>query len=254
MSSEISLDDAYAEEGTEVEEAPVEVKDESGDTVDADKVAAAQPEADPEIKPVGETTAPKPPEGLDDKRWDKDSWMYHQAMDERKKSQDRGTRVAELEAKLSALESKKDEVSIFDNEEEWKANQAQETQAKIDAAEWRLSRAYAVDKFGEEKVAAAELWTETEGKKSPYVLDSISNSSLRYHKAIELMDDETNRTDPEKYAASVRLEEREKLLADGWSPPESKETQEDIIPSLASSRSAGNEQSNAVESDEDILN
>ncbi len=240
---ELSLDEAYAEESTEVAEVITK-------TIETDEVKADEPETTEET--VKTETEEKPEESTTDSK--KESWTFSQAMDEREKRQKWETRAEKAEARLAELETKKDDVSIFDNEEAWKAEQDQKIGVAVEQAKMDMSRAYAVKEFGEEKVAAAEAWTETEGIKSPFVLDNINRSDLKYHKAIELMEDDSNRHDPEKFAASIESKVMEKLEADGWTRPDSKSKEsEPITPSLASKRSAGGEK--PVDEDfEDILN
>ena len=214
MSSEISLDDAYVPESKVEPEVIVETTEEPVE-VEAKEETVVEPE--------GEPTTPK-----------KDEWTLTAVMDEREKRQAAVKENEALKKQLAEFDKPKDDVSIFDNEEDWKAQQEQKLISSVEQAKLDMSRAYAVKEFGEEKVAAAETWTETQGIKSPYVLDNIGKADLKYHKAIELMDEEANRQDPDAYRAQLKAEIMAELKAET-----SEEPQETITPSLASKRSTG---------------
>ena len=112
MSQQDAQDDSFLD--IEQVENP-EVTTEKVETVDAAEVEAAQPEADPEIKPAEtaqaevETTATKEAE-----KPDKESWTFSQAMDEREKRQAAVKERDALQEKLDALE-KPDDVSVFES-------------------------------------------------------------------------------------------------------------------------------------------
>lgn len=240
---ELSLDDAYADESTEVAEVITK-------TIETDEVKADEPEVTKEADKT--ETEEKPEESTTDSK--QETWTFSQAMDEREKRQAAVKRAEKAEARITELEGKKDDVSIFDNEAEWQAVQDEKIVIAVQDAKMGWSREVAVKEFGEEKVTAAETWTETEGLKNPFALNDISNSKWKYHRAIELMEEDSNRHDPDKFAASIKTKVIEELKADGWSPPDSEETRETITPSLASKRSSGGEQTDNKESFDDILN
>ena len=230
--SEISLDDAYEEQVEEPEVVTEEVAAEEPET--------EEPEKEPE--PEVETTAAK-----------KDEWTLTAVMDEREKRQKAVERADELQAKLDALEKPKDEVSVFEDEKGYTEQQDEKVAIAVNAASLGMSRAYAVREFGEEKVAQAEKWYADEGMKSPYAIDRLHKSDLKFHEAVSLMDEDLARRDTEgleaKLEARIRAEFEEK-----YGKEESEEPRKPIKPSLASARSTGKDAVSTTDDFEDILN
>jgi len=161
---------------------------------------------------------------------EKESWTLSAVLDEREKRQIAQKEAAELREKLAKYEASKDEddVSIFEDEKGFLAKQEQRTQEALRNNALNMSEAFAEEVFGEEKVAAAKQWMQTEGIKSPYALDQFNSAKLPYHTIVKLFDDDQARRDPEAYKAQLR----EELLA------ELKE-KKPSTPSLASKRSVG---------------
>jgi len=218
MSQEITLDEVYSDEQVETEVVTEEVAEpETEETV----------EAEPEVVETTATdTAEKP----------KTDWTFSQARDEREKRQKFEKENAELKQQL-AEKDQTESVSVFSDEEGYTAQQDEKVNTKVSEAVLSMSRAYAVREFGEEKVAAAEGWYAQEGMKSPHAIDRINKSSLKFHEAVGLFDEEQARIDPESYKAKMKAEILAEL--DQTSSPEAK--REAIKPSLATSRSAGTE-------------
>ncbi len=247
---ELTLDDAYAEDSAEVAEVITK-------TIETDEVKESEPEVveepvktEPEAKPEESTTDSKLPEGLDDPRWDRDSWMFSQAMDERGKVHSLRTENAQFRKELDALKKpEEDEVSVLENEELWQKNQDQKSANEL----LGVTRAFAVDKFGEETVVKAEKWYANEGIKSPYVSNLVDTAKLKFHQAVYSMQEDEARQDPETFKAKYEAEVLEKFKAEGWTRPQETETEPpSITPSLASKRSAGSDIT-AAEDWEDIL-
>jgi len=196
---------------------------------------AAEPEA--EETPETETTEAEETEEVvaeesedETTTSEKESWTLSAVLDEREKRQIAQKEAAELREKLAKYEASKDEddVSIFEDEKGFLAKQEQKTQEALRNNALNMSEAFAEEVFGEEKVAAAKQWMQTEGIKSPYALDQFNSAKLPYHTIVKLFDDDQARRDPEAYKAQLR----EELLA------ELKE-KKPSTPSLASKRSVG---------------
>jgi len=241
---ELTLEDAYAEpaevaEGT-VETAPVETKTDE----------PAEPEVATEDKPAESTTDSKPPKGLDDPRWDKQSWMHSQAMDEREKRQKWEHRALDAEGKLTAQEPV-ERVSVLEDEEAWSAQQDQLLNQRIGNEALNMSQALAEREFGTEVVDEAVEWFKEVAKKSPYMLERFNKSPLKHHEIIRMRQEEIDRaemSDMPALKAKMEAEIRKELQAeaDGKKEPS-------ITPSLASARASGSEQNTDTESWEDML-
>lgn len=228
---DITLDEAYTEE--KVEETEIVTEE-----VAAEEEVEVKTETEETAKAAeGGTTAPK-----------KDEWTLTAVMDEREKRQTFQKENEELKQKLAEFEKLKDEVSIFTDEDVWNKEQGEKVDSKVNEAVLGMSRAYAVREFGEEKVAAAEKWYAEEGMKSPHAIDRIHKSSLKFHEAVGLYEEEQTRLDPESYKAKLKAEILEELKQE--EPSEDKP--KSITPSLASARSAGAEKESPDDWD-DIL-
>lgn len=220
--TEISLDEVYSEQ-TEVAEP---------------EVVEVETEAEPEAAKAEElTTDSKEASGL-----------LAGLIDERRKAQERGETIKQLEARLADYETTKEpEISVFEDEQGFKEQQQNMVQTEVANAKLSMSRAYAVRELGEEAVAQAEVWYAQEGLKSPYAIDRVNQSDLKFHEAVELMREDQARRDPDAYKARLRAEILEELKS---IPSNERET---ITPSLASKRSTG-KATEATEDFEDMLN
>jgi hypothetical protein len=153
-------------------------------------------------------------------------------MDEREKRQKAVAKVEELEAKLAAFEAKpEDEVSIFEDEAGYKAQQDKKFQQDLRNSSLNMSQAFAEKEFGEDKVAKATKWMQDEGVKSPFIVNQFNDAKLPFHKLVELHEAEQVRLDPTSYKEALKAELLAELKA---TTPE-----KTITPSLASKRSAG---------------
>jgi hypothetical protein len=219
MSEIDTLDDIYTEEPVEVEVEP------EAEAEEPEKV-----EAEPE--PEGKTTVPK-----------ENEWTLTAVMDEREKRQAAVKKAEELEARLAEFERKtEEEVSIFTDEEAWKAQQENKVQQELRNTALNMSQAFAEEVFGPDKVAQAAEWMKNEGIKSPYSVSRFNSAKLPFHEAVKMFDEEQARLDPDAYKAKLKAEIMEELKQ----VPE--EDKPDPIPSsLASKRSAGK----ATETSED---
>ena len=178
----------------------------------------------------------------------KDDWTLTAVMDEREKRQKAVAEAEELRQKLAQFESKpEDDVSIFEDEAAWKANQEEKRQQEIRNASLNMSQAFAEETFGEDKVAEATKWMQSEGHKSPYIVKEFNEAKLPFHKLVKLYDAEQERLNPESLREQIKAELLEELKVD------SKPAKKSIAPSLASKRSAG-EPSEFPDNPEDILN
>ena len=237
---ELTLDDAYAEESTEVAEVITK-------TIETDEVKESEPE-----KTETEKVEEKPEESTTDSK--QDSWQIHAVLDERDKRQARDKEIVELKQEIAEFKKpEEDDISVFEDESGSKEQERQRVELKHANDLLGLSRDFAVDKFGEETVLKAEKWYADEGIKSPYVANLVDSAKLKHHKAIYLMQEDEARQDPETFKAKYEAEVLEKLKSDGWTPPQETETETPITPSLASKRSSGDGSTDAQESFDDIL-
>jgi hypothetical protein len=237
MSTELTLDEVYEEKVEEPEVETVEV--EAEETVEATE--ESQEETEVEEAEV-ETTATKKEE----------IGTLAGMLDEREKRQAAVKRAEELEAKLAALETPQNDVSVFEDEKGYTEQQDEKVSSKVNEAVLGMSRAYAVREFGEEKVAQAEKWYADEGMKSPHAIDRIHKSDLKFHEAVNLFDEEQARLDTEGLEAKVEARIRAEFEAKYSSEPE--EPRKPIKPSLASARSTGKDAVSTTDDFEDILN
>jgi hypothetical protein len=224
MSEIDTLDDIYTEEPVEVEVEP--------EAVEEPVAEEATEEAPKEAEPEGKTTVPK-----------ENEWTLTAVMDEREKRQAAVKKAEELEARLAEFERKtEEEVSIFTDEEAWKAQQENKVQQELRNTALNMSQAFAEEVFGPDKVAQAAEWMKNEGIKSPYSVSRFNSAKLPFHEAVKMFDEEQARLDPDAYKAKLKAEIMEELKQ----VPE--EDKPDPIPSsLASKRSAGK----ATETSED---
>ena len=242
MSQVEQLDDSFLDnEPTEVEETEVVTETVETEEVKTEETEETKTEKTDEVKAdevVVETTATK----------EKDSWTFSQAMDEREKRQKVSAENEELKAKLAGFE-KKDDVSVFEDEAGFKQQLKDDSKIELDSAILGMSKAYATRELGAEVVEKAAAWYAEEGIKSPYMMQQIHDSNLKFHKVVELYEQEQNRLDPEAARAKMKAEIIAELKADTTEEKPDKP----ITPSLATSRSSGTETTTVAESLEDIL-
>ena len=237
MSQIESLDDGFLDaEPAEVEE-PETVTETIEVAAEEPEVVEEPPKTEPEIEPEGETTAPE-----------KDEWTLTAVMDEREKRQAAVKERDEWKVKFEATQTKPDDVSVFEDEKGYTEQQAQSVDQKVAESELRISRAYAVREYGEEKVAASEKWYADEGMKSPHAIDRIHKSGLKFHEAVILMDEEQARLDPDAYEAKIEAKIRAKIEAE--QSESSEDTPKSITPSLASLRSAATDNLSTADVDD----
>ena len=217
-----------------------------------DSLLDNEPEAEVEIvEEAAEEEQPEPepetPEAEESKEattaTEEKPWTLAAVLDEREKRQAAVKRAEELEAKLKAFETPESDVSIFEDEKGFVEKQERKTQEALRNTALNMSEAFAESVYGEEKVAAAKQWMQTEGIKSPYALDRFNAAKLPYHEIVKMFDDDMARRDPEAYKAKLR-EEVLAELKEKKPPPKT--------PSLASKRQSGVEQTDS-ENFEDIL-
>ena len=175
----------------------------------------------------------------------KEPWTLAAVLDEREKRQARDKTILELEAKLKEYEKPETDVSIFEDEKGFVEKQERRTQEALRNTALNMSEAFAESVFGEEKVAAAKQWMQTEGIKSPYALDQFNAAKLPYHTIVKLYDEDQVRRDPEAYKARLKAEALAEL--------EKEKPKKSITPSLASKRSVG-EAKVTTDDFEDMLN
>ena len=220
-------------------EAEVEIVEEAAEA-EAPETPEKEPEAESETEEVvaeeskDETTTSE-----------KEPWTLSAVLDEREKRQKAVAEAEELRRKLAEYEASKDsdDISVFEDEKGFVAKQEQRTAEALRNTALNMSEAFAESVFGEEKVAAAKQWMQSEGIKSPYALDRFNAAKLPYHEIVKLYDDDQVRRDPEAYKAKIR----EELLAEL-----KKEKPKPSTPSLAKSRSSGDVHKGA-ETFDDIL-
>ena len=230
-----------------VEEAAeeAEVVTEEPETVEAEQAEAEQAEAETETK----TEEPKAEESKEQTTGsDKESWTLAAVLDEREKRQKAVAENEELRKKLAEFEKPEDDVSFFDDEAGAKAQLEQKTQSQIRNVALNLSQAFAEETFGAEKVSAATKWMETEGIKSPYVVNQFNEAKLPFHVAVKLWEEDQERQNPVLSREKLKAE----ILAELEQKPKEEETHEASTPSLASKRSSGTS-SDVSEDYEDIL-
>jgi len=214
-------------------ESEVEIVEEAVEEVAEDATVVAEDATEEaEAEEVETTTTEKEP------------WTLTAVLDEREKRQTWEKKAKELEERLKAFETPESDVSIFEDEKGFVEKQEQRTQAALRNNSLNMSEAFAESVFGEEKVALAKQWMQTEGIKSPYALDRFNAAKLPYHEIVKLYDDDTARRDPEAYKAKLR----EEVLKEIESKPK-----KSITPSLASKRSVGAANENANVDFEDLL-
>jgi hypothetical protein len=229
--SELSLDTVYSEEVAETEPVTPEV------TAEATEPETQEAEVTQEAKePEAETTDAK-----------KESWTFSQAMDEREKRKEAVSRAEGLQAELDALQDPEKRASVFDDESKFREELKEETQAELHNAMLGMSKSYAERELGKDVVEAASKWYAEEGTKSPYMVDQIHESELKFHKVVELYNNEKDRLDPDAYRAKLKAEILAELKSEEPGTPE-----KSITPSLASKRSSGKD-TNSTESFEDLL-
>lgn len=202
-----------------VEEAAEETEEPETPEVEPEETEESASDKDEAEESKDETTAS-----------DKESWTLTAVLDEREKRQKAVKEAEELRERLAKFEAEKpdDDVSIFEDEKGFLAKQERKTQEALRNTALNMSEAFAESVFGEEKVAAAKQWMQSEGIKSPYALEQFNSAKLPYHTIVKLYDDDQARRDPEAYKAKLR----EEILAEiGKKKPST--------PSLASKRSAG---------------
>ena len=200
---------------------------------------AVEPEAEPEVEAEPEAEESKEATTATEEK----PWTLAAVLDEREKRQAAVKRAEELEAKLKAFETPESDVSIFEDEKGFVEKQERKTQEALRNTALNMSEAFAESVYGEEKVAAAKQWMQTEGIKSPYALDRFNAAKLPYHEIVKMFDDDMARRDPEAYKAKLR-EEVLAELKEKKPPPKT--------PSLASKRSVGDTHTH-TEDFEDIL-
>ena len=164
------------------------------------------------------------------------SWTFSQAMDEREKRQKLGTENETLKKQLADLQPKEDKISVFSDEEGYEAQQAQERRQELWNTSLNMSEAFAEEAFGAEKVSKAKAWMETEGVKSPYVVNKFQSAKLPYHAAVKLYKAEQERLNPDAYRATLKAEILAEINGETKDEPE-----ETITSSLATSRSSGDD-------------
>ena len=201
---------------------------------------AVEAEAEPETEETVEAEESE----VETTATEKEPWTLSAVLDEREKRQAAVAEAKELREKLKAYEKPdEDGVSVFEDEKGFVENQKRETQEALRNNSLNMSEAFAETVFGEEKVAAAKQWMQSEGIKSPYALDQFNAAKLPYHTIVKLYDDDQVRRDPEAYKAKLR----EEVLAELEKKPA-----KSITPSLASKRSVGNSKTSSDDF-EDIL-
>jgi len=233
-------DDTFLDDEPEAVETEVEIVEEAAEeTVEATEETPETQE--PEVEQTEESTDESEVETT---ATEKPEWTLSAVLDEREKRQKAVAKAEELQQKLDALQPQEDDgVSVFENEKGFVENQEQKTAQALRNTELNMSEAFAETVFGEEKVAAAKQWMQTEGIKSPYALEQFNAAKLPYHTIVKLFDDDTARRDPEAYKAKLR----EEVLAELEKKPKPN------TPSLASKRSVSAEKTTVTDDFDDML-
>jgi hypothetical protein len=227
--SEISLEDAFTDAEPEVVPETVvseEVVAEAAEETVAETVEETPETPEPEVEP---TSAKK------------DHWSITAVMDEREKRQ---TAVAEnerLQKELAALQKPKEDISVFEDEAGWKAQQNAENQQILNDRLLNQSEALAVREYGNEKVQEAAEWFKTAAQQSPYLLQRFQTASLQYHEVVDMYAEEKLRSkmsNVDAYRAELKAELIAEIKSETGKAAESAENKLESIPqSLASQRS-----------------
>ena len=230
------FEDAQEEQVEIVEEETATETPEEPETEAVETEQAEEAEQEP-------TTDSEPKEEIDPK-WDKESWMFRQAMDEREKRQQKERELEDLRKKLESYDKPEAEesVSVFEDEKAFTQNIDQRIQTAARNAELNISEAVAKREFGGEKVAQATEWFKTKASLSPSAIERFQKSEDPYHELVTMFEDDLIYRDPEAYKARLRAE----VAAE-----KSEKVPKPTTPSLASKRSAGNK--SVTDDFEDLL-
>ena len=208
----------------------------------AEEVKAEEAEAETETEEVETEVEPEQEQTTGS---EKEPWQLSAVLDEREKRQKAVAEADELRQKLKAYEQPEDEISVFEDEQGFKTQQQNATQAALRNTELNMSQAFAEKEFGEEKVAAVADWFKKDGVQSPAALKRFNEAKLPFHELVSMYDDDLIMRDPAAYKAELLAELRSEL--------ENETKPEPNTPSLATSRSVG-EKSISSDNFEDILN
>ena len=226
----------------DVTEVAVETAEEAEAVAEEVKAEEAETETETEEVETEETTEETAEQTTGS---EKEPWQLSAVLDEREKRQKAVAEADELRQKLKAYEQPEDEISVFEDEQGFKNQQQNATQAALRNTELNMSQAFAEKEFGEEKVAAVAEWFKKDGVQSPAALKRFNEAKLPFHELVKMYDDDLIMRDPAAYKAE--------LLAELRSEIENEKKPEPITPSLTKARSVG-AASFTTEDAEDILN
>lgn len=226
----------------DVTEVAVETAEEAEAVAEEVKAEEAETETETEEVETEETTEETAEQTTGS---EKEPWQLSAVLDEREKRQKAVAEADELRQKLKAYEQPEDEISVFEDEQGFKNQQQNATQAALRNTELNMSQAFAEKEFGEEKVAAVAEWFKKDGVQSPAALKRFNEAKLPFHELVKMYDDDLIMRDPAAYKAE--------LLAELRSEIENEKKPEPSTPSLATSRSVG-EKTISTDNFEDILN
>lgn len=244
MSEINAIDDSFLD--TQVAETAAEpvVETETVETTETAEVTETV-----ETKPEETTDEVKAEESTTDSDADsakKEPWTLTAVMDERQKRQAIQEERDQLLEKLEALQPKEEDVSVFDDESKFKENIDKGVDEKVYNVALGLAKAYAERELTPEVVAEAEQWWNDEGIKSPYVVEQVQKSQLKFHTMVDMMNEDKVRRDPASFKEKLKAEALAELKAE-------LKAESDIAPSLASSRSADAAETTVDEDFEDML-
>lgn len=247
---ELSLDEALSAEE------PAE--DATGETEEVEaKAEEAVEETETEDKADTETDSETPAETKP--KTDEEPWHVKAVMTEREKRQAAERELAELRKKLETEErEQKPKTSVFDNEDDFRSELLQEFELERQNDRYAMSKALAVDKFGEAEVDKAMETFKGLVESDSEVGKRIFESPLPYFEMMKVVEKHEKAKELENiddYREKIRAEEREKVRKELEAEQDAKaKKREGLTPSLASARSSGgNEETDHLMTVEEVL-
>lgn len=214
------------------------VTEETTEETEPEKAEATEETSEETTEEKSEKKEDSPPESKD-----KEHWTFSQAMDQRERRQKAEHRVEELKQQLADLQPKDDEISIFNDEDGWKAQQEQKLNTTLRNEKLNMSQALAEDSLGTEAVDEAVTWFKEEAPKSAYLADRFNNAKLPFHEVVKMFkEDKARRVDPDVLRSEIKAE----ILAELKTESTEKEPDKTITPSIANKRSGSSNETGDV--------